>query len=79
MDEIRRARPVLMRAVIAALRHHYRLHRKLRTGPLTVLAGRPACADIVMWGEIEHRLRIARLATSFSRAAGFIEGRWRQQ
>jgi hypothetical protein len=76
MDEIRRARPALKRKAIAMLRDHYRRHRRLPVGPLTVLAGRQACLDVVLWGEIEHRLRIAAILAWAARlAASWRRGR----
>jgi hypothetical protein len=75
MEEIRRARPALKRKAIGILRNHYRRHRRLPAEPLTVLAGRKACLDVVLRGEIEHRLRIAAILVWADRLAAI----WRRR
>ena len=74
MADIRRARPALKRRVIAVLRDHYRRHRRLPGGPLTALARRRACADVVLWGEIEHRLCIAAILAWVCHGLGLPAG-----
>jgi hypothetical protein len=61
MQQIRSERPALRRNVVALLRSSYRRRRRLPVGPLTNLVGPRTCADVVMWGELEHRFGIAGL------------------
>lgn len=58
---IKAARPALERRLGRALLDYYRARRRLPNTPARTLVSERALARIVARGEIEHRLRIARL------------------
>jgi hypothetical protein len=63
------------------LRAYYRVHRRVRWGPLTALLGMPRTQRLIFWGELEHLLCVAtalrRLHRLRSRIAATSKRMWR--
>ena len=63
------------------LRAYYRIHRRVRWGPLTALVGMPRTQRLIFWGELEHLLYVAtalrRLHRLRSRIVATIKHIWR--
>jgi hypothetical protein len=63
------------------LRAYYRVHRRVRWGPLTALVGMPRTQRVIFWGELEYLLCVVtalrRLHRLCSRIAATSKRIWR--
>ena len=59
LADLHEARVTVQRQAERYLRAYYRVHRRVRWGPLTALVGMPKIQQLIFWGELEHLLCVA--------------------
>ncbi|MEH2471985.1 hypothetical protein V1281_006828 [Nitrobacteraceae bacterium AZCC 2161] len=64
------------RAAERHLKLHYRIHRRIRWGPLSSLVGRKRIQRLIFWGELEHRLYVAPVLLALNRMLDALKA-WR--